>query len=216
LRKKESGVTGVPTLVAPLSFWWFMVALFVRSLLVMQKFAARFLFLFALALWFGGYIFFGAVAAPAMFQTARLNDVYEIAPKMVGLILSRFAILATIAGVLMLVGWLVEGISSRANRSWKLQGGFTIAALFLSLISNFVLLPKTLVDQQTVLPIATKFERKQPLTPEETQIKADFDKSHKTSERIGGLILLCLLVSLGAFVANINRESFSSKSALGG
>lgn len=176
----------------------------------MSKFSVRFLFLFALALWFGGYIFFGAVAAPAMFKTARLADHYELAPKMVGLMLSRFAIVSTICGVFMLVCVLLEGLFSKANRAWKVQSGFTMIALALSLVSNFVMLPQTLRDQEVILPIATKYERKQTLTVEETRLKAKFDAKHKTSERIGGLIILCLLGSLAAFVANINRESFAT------
>jgi uncharacterized membrane protein len=182
----------------------------------MQKYCARFLFLFAFALWFGGYVFFGAIAAPAMFKTGRANELYTIAPLMVGNILSRFAVFSTICGVTMLIGWLLEGAYRKMSSSRKWQGGLTGLALLFTLISNFVLLPNTLRDQIAMLPITEKSERKQTLTIEETQFKADFDKKHKTSERLGGLTILCMLLALAAFVANVNRESFSSKSALDG
>jgi uncharacterized membrane protein len=182
----------------------------------MQKFFARFLLLIALALWLGGFVFFGAIAAPTMFKTGRAHELYTIAPLMVGAILSRFALFSTVCGVVMLAGWLLEGGFKKMSAARKWQGVLTGVALLLTLISNFVLLPNTLRDQITMLPITEKSERKQPLTNEEAQFKADFDKKHKASERLGGLTILCLLLVLTAFIANVNRESLSSKSALDG
>lgn len=168
------------------------------------RFALLFRFLSALgiALWLGGMMFFGAVAAPALFRVARAEGVPEIAPQMVGALLSRFTFVTYACAALMLVGWSLDGILSRQrDKWWKLQGTLSVVSLALALYLGQIILPRTLEQQAQILPIFGRAERGQTLSPAEQKLRARFDAGHRTYQRLGSLNVWILLATLALLIA---------------
>lgn len=163
----------------------------------------RFLTALALSLWIGGMAFFGIMAAPVMFRLARQSTAPELAPQMVGAMLTRFGVLTTNCALLLLVLWFLDGTLSRARRQrlWKAQGALSVLCLGFSLYLNGVLLPRTQTQQPQILPIFARDARGEKLTPQEVAQRAEFDKGHRAYQRLASINLYLLLGVLGVLVA---------------
>lgn len=165
--------------------------------------AARFVTILSLSLWVGGLAFFGIMAAPVLFRVTRQNGVATLAPQMVGEMLTRFGVLTTICGFVLLLGWALDGALSRATKSrlWRAQGAISWLCLGFSLYLNSVLLPQTRREQAEILPLIARAERGQTLSPDETQKRAAFDAGHKKYQRLASLNIYLLLALLAIITA---------------
>ena len=163
---------------------------------------ARGVVLLAIGLWAGGLLFFGAVTAPLMFRAARASAAPELAPILVGQMLSRFTFLTYACGALMLLGWLLDGWLARDRRAlWWAQGALTTICLALALYLGAAILPHTVAQQGEIVPLFVKDARGQTLTPAEQTRRAAFDDEHHQYEKLGSLNVYLLIAVLGLVVA---------------
>ena len=172
---------------------------------------ARGLVLLGIGIWVGGMTFFGAVTAPFMFRAARASAAPELAPILVGQMLGRFTFITYICGALMLAGWLLDGALTLDRRAlWWAQGALTSVCLVLAIYLGAVILPRTLAQQDAIVPLFVKDARKQLLTPAEQARRAAFDLEHQDYEKIGAINVYLLIALLGVIVARTRvpaRES---------
>lgn len=163
---------------------------------------ARGLTLLAIALWVGGMAFFGAVAAPTMFRMARASAAPELAPLMVGAMLGRFSFVTYACSLVLLLGWLVDGILTRDRRIWwYLQGVLTVVCLGLALYLGRVILPQTVAQQDQIVPLFAKDARGETLSPAQQATRAQFDVGHRTYQKVGAINIYLLLAVLALIVA---------------
>ena len=163
---------------------------------------ARALALLSIGIWVGGMAFFGAVTAPLMFRAASASAAPELAPILVGQMLGRFTGITYICGALMLAGWLIDGALSRDRRPlWWAQGALTAVCIGLAIYLGSVILPRTVAQQDEIVPLFVKAARKQPLTPDEQARRAAFDVGHRNYQKIGSINVYLLLALLGIIVA---------------
>ncbi len=156
----------------------------------------RFVTLAALALWLGGIVFLGAIAAPAIFKVARGHGVGELGPQMVGAMLMRFNPLTYGLGVLLLVGWGSEywlrttGCHWR-HRLWRMQGVCSIAMLALALCLGLVLMPR-LNTLQSQVPVqresVSRMEQRSRSSPSGDAMTSEFDRAHQDYTRLTMLL----------------------------
>lgn len=169
----------------------------------------------ALSLWIGGMAFFGIMAAPVMFRLARQSSAPQLAPQMVGAMLTRFGFVTTACALLMLIGWFVDGLLSktRGQKLWKVQGVLSLICLGFSLYLNNVLLPQTQAQQAEILPIFARDARGETLTPQEIATRAAFDSGHHAYQRLASInlyLLLAILVIISA--RSLPQASISNRS----
>ena len=168
---------------------------------------ARGVALFAIGIWIGGMTFFGAVTAPLMFRAARASAAPELAPILVGQMLGRFTFITYICGALMLLGWLVDGFITRDRRwLWWAQGFVTIICVALAITLGAAILPRTVAQQDAIVPLFVKDARKQPLTPAEQAQRASFDVGHEDYQKLGSINVYLLIALLGLIVARTRVE----------
>lgn len=163
------------------------------------RIGVRLMMALALSVWIGGLAFFGIVTAPIIFKMTRENGVSELAPQMVGLMLTRFGAICAICAAILVATWLLDGTLNRPNRVWKIQGAFLVLALALGAYLNFSFLPQTIRDQKAVLPIMALESAKTPLSASQKAIKARFDAGHQGFSRLARLnlwLLVCVLALL--------------------
>ena len=145
----------------------------------------RFLTLAALALWLGGIIFLGAIAAPAIFQVARGHGVAELGPRMVGAMVARFNGLTYGLGLLLLAGWGIEHWLRAVRHGyprklWWLQGACSAAMLGIALYLGFVLMPR-LNRLQEQLPVPQIRAARAPASrPVSSATKSEFNRAHRS------------------------------------
>ncbi|RYG57778.1 DUF4149 domain-containing protein [bacterium] len=155
-----------------------------------------------MGLWIGGLAFFGAITAAIMFRMTREAGIPDMAPKMVGPMLSRFAIICTVCSVILVVGWLIDGLLTKRALWWRLQGGLTVIAVTLGAYLNFGLLPVVERDQTAVLPLYVRsISAASSLTPAEAQLKARFDAGHERFNRLAGINIWLLVGALACLMA---------------
>ena len=163
---------------------------------------ARGLALLAIGIWIGGLTFFGAVTAPLMFRAARASAAPELAPILVGQMLGRFTFITYICGVLMLLGWLFDGLIMRDRRLlWWAQGAATSVCVALAIYLGAIVLPRTVAQQGAIVPLFVKDARKQPLTPAEQAQRRAFDVGHEEYQKLGSVNVYLLIGLLGIIVA---------------
>ena len=163
---------------------------------------ARALTLLGIGVWVGGLTFFGAVTAPLMFRAARQSAAPELAPILVGQMLGRFTAITYICGALMLAGWLIDGQLTRDRRwLWWAQGAVTTVCLGLAIVLGAVILPRTVAQQDAIVPLFVKDARNQPLTPDEQAQRAAFDVGHEEYQKLGSINVYLLVGLLGLVVA---------------
>ncbi|RYX84531.1 DUF4149 domain-containing protein [bacterium] len=164
---------------------------------------ARTLVALAMGLWIGGLIFFGAITAAIMFRMTREAGVPDMAPKMVGPMLSRFAIICAVCSVILIAGWVVDGVLSKRSLWWRIQGGLTVIVIALGAYLNFGLLPTVERDQTAVLPLYVRSLSKNPqFTPAETELKARFDDGHHRYNRLAVINMWLLVAALACLMAH--------------
>ena len=171
----------------------------------------RLMMALSLSIWIGGLAFFGIVVAPIMFRTTRENGVTTLGFEMVGAMLTRFGWICTGCALLLVVGWLLDGRFNRVNSLWKIQGALLGLALSLAAYLNFALLPQTIRDQKTILPILEKSEAKKPLLLEETAIRAQFDARHHSYTFLTQINLWLFVGVLALLMARGVSESSSNR-----
>ncbi len=153
-------------------------------------------------LWIGGLAFFGAITAAIMFRMTREAGVPQMAPQMVGPMLSRFAIICTVCSVVLVGGWLLDGALSQRTKWWRAQGVLTLVAVALGAYLNFALLPTVERDQGAVLPLYVRsLQSPSSLSPAETQLKARFDAGHQRFNRLAGINIWLLVGALACLMA---------------
>ena len=146
----------------------------------------RFVTLAALALWLGGIIFLGAVAAPAVFRVARGHGVGELGPQMVGAMVARFNPLTFALGALLLAGWSSEHWLHATGRGWKRklwwsQGACCAGMMVLALYLGVVLMPRLNTLQQRV-PVPR--DGKMVAGAIDSGAKSEFDRAHRNYTRL--------------------------------
>lgn len=163
---------------------------------------ARGLTLLAVGIWIGGMTFFGAVTAPLMFRAARASAAPELAPILVGQMLGRFTFITYICGALMLLGWLFDGLMTLDRRwLWWAQGAVTAVCVALAIYLGAVILPRTIAQQDAIVPLFVKDARNQPLTPAEQNLRKSFDVGHEEYQKLGSINIYLLIALLGLIVA---------------
>lgn len=166
---------------------------------------ARVLVFLGLTIWLGGMAFFGAIVAPVVFKVGRQMAIYDIAPRMVGLMLARFSILTFVCAAFLLMGWALDGkISRPANKArkwWIVQGALSGICAILAVYLGGVLLPKTAASQDEILPLVVRAESGQQLSPEEIAQRAEFDARHKQYQQLAMLNFWLLFAVLVVAVA---------------
>ena len=171
---------------------------------------ARAVALLGIGIWVGGMTFFGAVTAPLMFRAARESAAPELAPILVGQMLGRFTWVTYICGALMILGWLFDGLITRDRRwLWWAQGVATATCLALAIYLGSAILPRTVAQQDAIVPLFVKDARKQVLTPAEQAQRKAFDVGHEEYQKLGSINVYLLIGLLGLIVARtrvVTRE----------
>ena len=163
---------------------------------------ARAVALLGVGVWIGGLTFFGAVTAPLMFRAARASAAPELAPILVGQMLGRFTFVTYICGALMLLGWILDGILTRDRRwLWWAQGLITTICLTLAIYLGAGILPRTVAQQDSIVPLFVKDARRQSLTPAEQARRAAFDVGHQDYQKLASINVYLLIALLGVIVA---------------
>ena len=158
--------------------------------------------LLSVGIWIGGMAFFGAVTAPLMFRAARASAAPELAPILVGQMLGRFTFITYICGALMLLGWLLDGLMTRDRRwLWWAQGAITTICVALAIYLGAVILPRTVAQQDAIVPLFVKNARRQTLTPTEQAQRKAFDVGHEDYQKLGSINVYLLVALLGLIVA---------------
>jgi uncharacterized membrane protein len=147
---------------------------------------ARFFALLSLSLWLGGLFFFGALAAPAMFKISRANQVGELAPQMVSLMLGRFGFITYACGALLLLSWIGEKLlggvrNGRSQTLWWVQGACSAAMLGIAIYLGTVLMPQIQKMQPQILASVPAASAQSTLksNPISAQTKTRFDALHQ-------------------------------------
>ena len=176
---------------------------------------ARALALLGIGVWVGGMAFFGAVTAPLMFRAARASAAPELAPILVGQMLSRFTAITYICGALMLLGWFLDGALTRDRRPlWWAQGALTAICVGFAITLGSVILPRTVAQQDDIVPLFVKDAQGQPLTPNEKARRAAFDVGHEDYQKLGSINVYLLIALLGLVVARTRVAGRSDAKAI--
>ena len=176
---------------------------------------ARFLVFLGLTLWLGGMAFFGAMTAPILFKFGRQTQLYDLAPRIVGLILQRFSVLTFVCAALLLLGWLLDGRvlrpQKRAKQWWISQGILSGFCAILAIYLGGILLPRTAASQDEILPLVVRAESGQTLAPAEIAQRANFDAGHKQYQRLAmlnfWLLFAVLIVAVTRTAISPSEES---------
>jgi len=171
---------------------------------------SRTLVALSLGVWIGGLAFFGAITAAVMFPMTRAAGHPELAPLMVGPMLSRFALVCIVCSVVLVLGWLLDGALSRRALWWRVQGALTLMAVALGAYLNFALLPQVERDQSVVVPLYVR-SLKEKLPPAEEQLKAHFDAGHQNFNRLAGINIWLLVGALACLMARSLPEEKSRR-----
>lgn len=165
-------------------------------------------------LWIGGLLFFGAITAAIMFPKTRAAGVPQLAPEMVGPMLSRFAIVCTVCSVFLVLGWLIDGALTKRTLWWRAQGVLSLVAVTLGAYLNFALLPAVERDQSAVLPLYVRSLNPQNvLTPQEAELKSRFDAGHQSFNKLAGINIWLLVAALACLMARTLPEPLSQREA---
>jgi hypothetical protein len=158
----------------------------------MQTFL-RALRLYAMVAWVGGLAFFAFVVAPVAFGSlASRHD----AGMVVGGTLRVLHWIGLIGGGVFWVatGWLWYSARERVGFVWQLA--LTAVMLVVTAYSQFRILPAMEVDRALAGGVVEAVSTDNPA-------RVDFERLHRLSERLEGLVLLC---GLGV-VFGLSRES---------
>jgi uncharacterized membrane protein len=150
----------------------------------------RALRLLSLVAWMGGIVFFGAIAAPAIFSPQVLEMTQgntRIPGIIVGLCLTRLHWVGLGCGIVLGLTTVLLYQRSHRNRVQMLAiVSLTGLMLCLTMYIGFHVMPLMEHDRQLVGGDFTNL----PLTNPE---RADFDRLHQVSTRLEQIVLLCAL-----------------------
>jgi hypothetical protein len=107
--------------------------------------ALRFAGLLALAVWFGGLVTLGAIAAPAIFDVVSLRQVADgrvLSGAIFGEILRRFHLVAYGCATFVIGGLIARAVLGPRPRRFALRVGIAAAMLAATLYSGLVLSPR--------------------------------------------------------------------------
>ncbi len=164
----------------------------------------RSLILLGLAVWVGGILFFGAVVAPVAFGSVMpmLSDPVhglKIAGTMVRVSILRLHDIGLVCGVILLLLCIIERTARLTWRSIAPQLVLLAAMLALTAYSQFSVIPR--MDSLRIQAGAA-MDNPSATVP----AKVDFNRLHKLSTRLEGIVLLC---GLGLIVLYARPEPAS-------
>lgn len=199
----------------------------------------RFLTVLGAAIWIGGLVFFGAVAAPVLVKTDRALLFLLVAP-----LLARFAVVTYVCGALMLLGWLGERFVQMAREKrgesiarglslWRAQGLFSALMLLIALYLGLAVMPRLLQLQPQMQAENARSSLRAPQNnsaanaastrdiPEaqKTPQRREFDALHERYSSLarvtvwlgfGVLFTLCLRLSLGETLVGLERKRIAN------
>ncbi len=150
----------------------------------------RFVALLALAVWIGGLVALGGIAAPALFdvlETTQPVGGRELAGVLFGVILARFQYVALAMGALLVVSLALRAALGPRPRRTAIRMWTVVAMLAMSAVTSFVITPRIDAIRESVPgPIAA-------LSPDNPQ-RILFGRLHAASS---GLMLLTVVAGLG-------------------
>ncbi|HUY39933.1 MAG TPA: DUF4149 domain-containing protein [Candidatus Binataceae bacterium] len=152
---------------------------------------ALFVYLVAIACWFGGIVFFSFFTAPAIFTQLPIAE----AGKVVHTLFPRYYALGYIAGTIA----LALAIYFTAVRDSRLWWGLSVAALVLALGLTFY---AGAVVRPRVDAIRGVSEEQNP----DLARKAEFDHLHRLSVYLNGTVLLLNLAAIAATAEALTRR----------
>lgn len=152
----------------------------------------RFASLVLSAVWIGGLIALGGVAAPAVFAVLQVHDPVAgrtVAGEVFGAVLWRYQCLLWIAGVLQFVLLGARAALGPRPRRFKLQLGLIVAMLAVSSYTALVLKPRIdTIRNSTPTTMAS--------LPDDNPVKREFGRLHGLSN---GLLALAFAGALVMF-----------------
>jgi uncharacterized membrane protein len=159
----------------------------------------RALRLYAMVAWVGGLAFFAFVVAPVAFGSlASGHD----AGMVVGGTLRVLHWIGLIGGGVfwLATGWLWYSAKERARTGFVWELALTAVMLVVTAYSQFRILPAMEVDRALAGGVVEAVST-------DNAARVDFERLHKLSERLEGLVLLC---GLGV-VFGLSRETLEAK-----
>lgn len=166
--------------------------------------STRFLGAFAVAIWVGGMTFFGAVAAPILFDGSLLPKASPLPPQLVGALLSRFGTVTLVCSMLLVVSLAVEWLASRApgrKRWFEVRAGLTLICVVMAFYLALTLMPRLQSAQPAMLPVYERTQNHLPLTVAQQHIKATFDQGHENYKTLAIINLWLVVGLLGLMIA---------------
>ena len=154
--------------------------------------ALRYTSLVALAIWVGGLLGLGAVAAPAIFDTIaaqRTPDGRVLAGAIFGEVLRRFHLVMYGCGIVVFLTLGTRAILGPRPRRFALRTALALAMLVFVLYSGLVVSPRIAQLQQEVRVAPSSL-------PEANPRRAEFGSLHRQSttllmfQVVGGLALM--------------------------
>ena len=107
----------------------------------------------------------------------------------------------------MLLGWLVDGTLTRDRRwLWWAQGLTTTICVALAIYLGAGILPRTIAQQDAIVPLFVKDARHQKLTPAEQARRVAFDVGHEDYQKLASINVYLLIALLGLIVARTRVE----------
>lgn len=155
--------------------------------------ALRYAALLALAVWIGGALALGLIAAPAVFEVisaSGLAGARTTAGAVVGEILRRFHLVAYGCGAVILLSLLTRAILGPRPRRFAIRLGIALLMLGASLYSGFVVTSAIARVQRDLAGVAVSS------LPEGDARRAEFVRLHQHSTAlhvvpiVGGLLLM--------------------------
>jgi len=161
-------------------------------------FALRFAGLLALAVWFGGLLVLGAVAAPAIFDVVdarQLADGRAFAGTLFGEVLRRFHLVSYGCGAVLLVTFIARAVLGPRPRHFGIRLGIVAVMLGAASYSGIVLTGRieNLRQQMGVAPSSL---------PESDPRRVEFGRLHAQSTGMQVVPLLGALILLARELAD--------------
>ncbi|MFQ5560418.1 MAG: DUF4149 domain-containing protein [Nitrospinota bacterium] len=146
----------------------------------------QFFHLTALALWVGGIVGIGIVAAPSIF---KLSASRTLAGEIVGNILEKFGKLTLACMVVLAITSLIKYSLWETKNPWILtRYGVLLLMAAATIFSNFVVSPKMAAIKEKLGSFDT--------TQKEDPLRVSFNNYHKVSSSLMLLSLACGLLAL--------------------
>jgi hypothetical protein len=154
--------------------------------------ALRYAGLLAVAVWVGGALTLGAIAAPAIFEAAAARQTVDgrlLAGAIFGEILRRFHHVSYACGVVVLASLAARGVLGPRPHRFAVRLGVAVVMLGAALYSGFVVSPSIARLQHSVAVAPSSL-------PDSDPRRAEFGRLHATSTGLqlaavlGGLVLM--------------------------